>query len=56
MSQGAEEILDRCKTKTKIEARIEEVNNVVREESKEQRKQDEEEEFGERLRASTILE
>ena len=55
MSQGAEEIRDRCKAKTKIEARIEEVDDVVREESEEQRKHDEEEEFGERLRASTVL-
>ena len=55
MNQDAEEIRERCKTTTEISARedacvtrIEAVDGVVREESAEQTKQDEEEEFGER--------
>ena len=55
MNQGAEEIRERCKTKTEMKVRkeacvtrVEGMDDVVREESDEQRRQDEEEEFGER--------
>ena len=49
MNQGAEEIRERCKTKTEAcMTRTEEVDDVVREGSEEQRKQDEEKELGER--------
>ena len=60
VNQNVEEIRERCETKTDNEARkdmcvtrIEEVDDVVREEAEEQRMQDEEEEFGERK--TTIL-
>ena len=55
VNQNVEEIRERCEIKTDNEARkdmcvtrIEEVDDVVREEAEEQRMQDEEEEFGER--------
>ena len=63
MNQGAEAILQRCETKTEIRARKEAcvtrilaVDHVVREESEEQRKQDEKEQFGEeKTTLKTIL-